>query len=471
MTSGVRVRTTFNSLPTEIHRRIFFYVESFYEEKGLVRKAGPDPFPHEMKQLAYISQLWRDIIMDRKFQCRQYVRRITQVRQIARLADNEIFPDYLRSFEFLALEYKELPELWILLSQVCERGARFDSLRIGEYTCGDDLEAINRGWKMLNPSWFTFFDLSDAIREATARIHTGRLELDLSVGRTQDAVRQMAPQFLHLLLSKLKGTMELVLKIEGPASSKQFQRNIHQAISQYTLSIVDLLPESLNALTTLHLSYSPLNWQNQYTAGIGTCDNGDKSIQCKDQLANTLRYLSKKLQIIILDYGQVSPCLFDPTVSELLPGEPADWPSLRRFQFRFVDKDTLIYQQNALGKIDPDDSFSSRGDDEIRHFFYIAARAVANQMPLIEHFSMDICTGYGPSFQMSYGMYLGGKHKRYLSVSRSLRPYGYGSWHSLNDDVVEDNPIAKMFREGVYTRKLEMEAEYHGRAFGDFMYW
>ncbi|KAJ6263350.1 hypothetical protein Dda_1913 [Drechslerella dactyloides] len=461
MTSSVQARATFNSLPTEIHRRIFFYIESFYEEKGLVRKAGPDPFPHEMKQLAYISQLWRDIIMDRKFRCRQYVRRITQVRQLARLADNQIFPDYLRSFEFLALEYKELPELWILLSQICERGARLDALRISEYTCGDDQETVSRSWK-LNPSWFTFFDFSDAVREATARIHTGRLELDMSVGRKQDAVRQMAPEFLHLLLSKLKGTTELELKIEGPSSSKQFQRKIHQ---------VDLLPVSLSALTTLHLSYSPLNWQNQYAVGIGTLDNDEHDIEDKNQLANTLRYLSKQLHTIVLDYGQVSPCLFDPKVSELLPGEPADWPSLRRFQFRFVDKDTFIYQRNALGKIEPDDSFSSRGDDEIRYFFYIAARAVANQMPLIELFSMDICTGYGPSFQMSYGMYLGGKHKRYLSISRSLRPYGYGSWHGLNEDVVEDNPIAQMFRRGVYSRELDMEAEYHGRAFGDFMYW
>ncbi|KAF3078888.1 hypothetical protein TWF102_003218 [Orbilia oligospora] len=410
-------RATFASLPPEIHVRIFSFIEAHYRlTRNIVLWKG-EPLPREFTQLAFINQQWRRLVIARKFKCQLFLPRIEDVRELAHLTSGH--PLVAASIRDLRIfvTHTELSELWGQISKWAEEGLIFQNLIIASsygQTSHTQIAGMEEGGEKY--ALYEFASSSNAETGSSVPITIERLELETSVSNPSaisDEVLQFGSQSMHTLLTTCA----------------------------YMESIIKLQSQNLENLTTLSLKYPITMSRQPYSTSTRSFYLDEKVDERGDNLSNILRKLSKRLKTVLIDYDTATSEIFEPRDGALSDGEPEDWLHLHTFQLLFRDIDAYGYRRSELRSGVPQNTEAEEEDDEeeeelglrdgnqeyqdiptndndgfdwlnpdiiddpvkykddrdkrtatsgVRNFFLVAAKAIANKMPGIQSFRMEM---------------------------------------------------------------------------------
>ncbi|KAK6341133.1 hypothetical protein TWF696_008220 [Orbilia brochopaga] len=447
-------KATFTALPAEIHTTIFSFIEAHYQQARQIEPWKSDPLPDEMKQLAFINQQWRRLVIGRKFKF-QHLFRIEDVRELANLtASHPVVATSLRDLKIF-VAHTDLPELWRQVSKWGEEGANLQSLVIKPsygQTSQAQVAGTEGGGKY---TLYEFAATADADALSSVPILVEKLDLNTSItdpAEDSDHVLQFGGQSMDILLSRLKATTSLQLYVGSLCRSRRFLRMTYQATCGYMESIIKFQNQSMANLTTLQLNYeSPMSRQpyNTSTRSFYLDENIDDR---GDNLSNILRKLSKNLTTVLIHYDRATSEIFEPKDGTLCVGEAEDWPHLHTFHLTFTDVDAYGYRRSELRSdaplgteneeeeeeeeeeelmdddqgyqdipkndhdgfdwLNPDivDDMINYKDDRakrtatsgVRSFYLTAAKAVANKMRAIQSFKMSMGKSFCVYSQLQY---------------------------------------------------------------------
>ncbi|EPS35217.1 hypothetical protein H072_11396 [Dactylellina haptotyla CBS 200.50] len=483
-------KATFTALPVEIHTIIFSFVEAHYQRARKIKAWKRDPLPNEIKQLAFINQQWRRLVIGRKFKS-QHLPRIEDVRELASLtASNPVVTSSL-SHLTVFVTHTDLPELWGQILKWAEEGVSLQSLVIKPsygQTNRTSATGTEGGGKY---TLYEFADLANAEALPSVPIAIENLELNVSItdpAEDSDLVLQFGSQSMKILLSRLRMTTSLKL------DSKTINSRTSSTCG-YTESIIKLQSERMPNLTTLQLKYSIFMSRQPYNTSTRSFYLDDKIDDRGDNLSNLLRQLSKRLKKVFIRYDRATSEIFEPKERVLSDGEAEDWPYLHTFHLTFSDIDAYGYrrsephhdtlqgmenreeEEEEEGELDPingdqeyqdipkndNDGFdwlnSDIVDDKtkykddrtrrtatpgVRDFYLIAAKAVANKMRAIQSFKMSMNLSFNSQVYMEY-------------TNQPLNPKLVIIGHQIvkpgdlpeNEDEEGVNELSQIFKEGI----------------------
>ncbi|KAF3317580.1 hypothetical protein TWF173_010348 [Orbilia oligospora] len=489
-------KATFTALPAEIHLMIFSFIEAHYHKARKIKAWKSDPLPPEIKQLAFINQQWRRLVIGRKFKS-QHLPRIEDVRELGKLSLNHpVVATSLRDLTiFVAHTY--LPELWRQIVKWAEEGSNLQSLVIKPsygQTSQNQVSATGGGGKY---TLYEFADSANAEAASSVPIPIERLELNTSItnpAEDSDLVLQLGDRSMKILLSRLKATTSLKLNVSGICRSRRFLRTTYEATCGYMESIVQFQNEGMKNLTTLELRYNIFMSRQPYNTSTRSFYLDEQVDERGDNLSNLLRQLSKRLKRVLIQYDRATSEIFEPKNGTLPEGETEDWPHLHTFHLIFSDIDAYGYRRSELqakgneeeaqgedeeeeeelepmdgdqghqnipkndndgfdwlnpdivdDKIDYQDDRAKRtATSGVRSFYLTAAKAVANKMRAIQSFKMSMNLSFDSQVYMEY-------------VNRPPNPKLVVIGHQVlepsdlpeGEDEEGDNQLVRIFKEGV----------------------
>ncbi|KAK6500077.1 hypothetical protein TWF481_010435 [Arthrobotrys musiformis] len=497
-------KATFTSLPPEIHVRIFSFIEAHYWETRQFRPCKNDPYPREFKQLAFINQQWRRLVIGRKFK-QQFLLGAEAMRELARFTSSH--PVVTASLRDLLINttHKDLSELWGQLLKWAEEGLRLQHLDIKwsyEQTVQTQVAGTEDGGEKY--ALYEFFDSSNADTGSSVPIDIDRLQLSTHApdgSGNSNEVLQLGNQFINTLLSRLNATRSLQLTVFGSSRSRRFLRTMYNATCGYVESIIALKDQNMKNLTNLWLHYSAAMSRMPYSTSTRSFYLDEKIDERGDNLSNLLRKLSKSLKMVYINYDRVTSEIFEPRDGVLSDGETEDWPYLHKFELHFRDVDAYGYRrselrpdapQNTGGEeedSDSDDPGPMEGEREyqdipkddhdgfdwlnpdifddiiyyeddrdqrtatsgVRDFYLVAAKAVANKMRNIQSFQMEMDLSFESGVFMGYRtpnpkQVFGSVDKKQVSIGYEiLEPKDLPE----SEDGESDNELARIFKEGL----------------------
>ncbi|KAF3221853.1 hypothetical protein TWF191_000245 [Orbilia oligospora] len=440
-------KATFTALPAEIHSMVFSFIEAHYHKARKIKAWKSDPLPPEIKQLAFINQQWRRLVIGRKFKS-QHLPRIEDVRELGKLSSNHpVVATSLRDLTIF-VAHTDLPELWLQIEKWAKEGSNLQSLVIKMSYGQTSQQATGGGGKY---TLYEFVDSANA--EAASSVHVPipieRLELNTSItdpDEGSDLVLQFGDRSVRILLGRLKTTTYLKLNVFGNCRSRKFLRTTYEATCGYMESIIQFQNEGMKNLTTLELRYNIFMSRQPYNTSTRSFYLDEHVDERGDNLSNLLRQLSKRLKSVLLRYDRATSEIFEPKNGTLSEGETEDWPHLHTFHLIFSDVDAYGYRRSELqakgngeaqgeeeedeedeeelepmdgdqehqhipkndndgfdwlspdivdDKIDYQDDRAKRtATSGVRSFYLIAAKAVANKMRAIQSFEMSMSKSF-----------------------------------------------------------------------------
>ncbi|KAF3129072.1 hypothetical protein TWF594_009061 [Orbilia oligospora] len=493
-------KATFTALPAEIHSMIFSFIEAYYHKARKIKTWKNDPLPPEIKQLAFINQQWRRLVIGRKFKS-QHLSRIEDVRELGKLSSNHpavartpcclvatrpVVATSLRDLTIF-VAHTDLPELWRQVVKWAEEGSNLQSLVI-KPSYGRTGQNQGGGKYTL----YEFADSANAEAASSVPIPIERLELNTSItnpAEDSDLVLQFGDQSMRILLGRLKTTTSLKLNVSGICRSRRFLRTAYEATCGYMESIIQFQNEGIKNLTTLELRYNIFMSRQPYNTSTRSFYLDEQVDERGDNLSNLLRQLSKRLKRVLVRYDRATSEIFEPKNGTLPEGETEDWPHLHTFHLIFSDMDAYGYrrseiqakgneeaqgedeEEEELEPIDGDQDIPKNDNDGfdwlnpdivddkvdyqddrakrtatsgVRSFYLTAAKAVANKMRAIQSFKMSMNLSFDSQVYMEY-------------VNRPPNPKLVVIGHQVlepsdlpeGEDEEGDNQLVRIFKEGV----------------------
>ncbi|TGJ72313.1 hypothetical protein EYR41_004216 [Orbilia oligospora] len=499
-------KATFTTLPPEIHMRIFSFIEAHYFHTGKIHAWKNDPLPREFKQLAFINQQWRRLVIGIKFR-RQHLLRTEDVREFAHfISGHPVVTASLRDLT-IAVAHTDLSELLGYISKWSEEGSRLQRLAIGSHGGTSHTQVAGTQEGSRKYTLFEFSDSSNAETGSSVPIAVDSLDLKTSIpdaSSDSNQILQLGNRSMDALLSRLDGTRSLWLHVYGVSRSRRFLRTMYNAACGYIESIIELQDQSMKNLTTLSLTY-PINMRRMpYSTSTRSFYLDENIDERGDNLSNLLRKLSKRLKEVMISYDRVTSEIFEPRDGVLSDGETEDWPYLHTFRLYFRDIDAYGYRrselqpgalQNTEGEEEDDDEEElelTDGDQEyqdipkddndgfdwlnadiiddmvkyeddrdkrtatsgVRNFYLVAAKAVANRMHGMRSFQMEMNLSWESRVLMDYSnQSLNPKKAVFGLLDGKQVSIGYQILESKDlpesEDGESDNELTRIFKEGL----------------------
>ncbi|KAF3262393.1 hypothetical protein TWF192_007067 [Orbilia oligospora] len=400
-------KATFTALPAEIHSMVFSFIEAHYHKARKIKAWKSDPLPPEIKQLAFINQQWRRLVIGRKFKS-QHLPRIEDVRELGKLSSNHpVVATSLRDLTIF-VAHTDLPELWLQIEKWAKEGSNLQSLVIKMSYGQTSQQATGGGGKY---TLYEFVDSANA--EAASSVHVPipieRLELNTSITDPDEGSDLV-----------LQATSEIFEPKNGTLSEGETEDWPH--------------------LHTFHLIFSDVDAYGYRRSELQAKGNGEAQGEEEEDEE---------------DEEELEPMDGDQEHQHIPKNDNDgfDWLSPD-----IVD-DKIDYQ---------DDRAKRTATSGVRSFYLIAAKAVANKMRAIQSFEMSMSKSFsvlptspsiGPKLTRERRLQdLSVDSQVYMEyVNRPPNPKLVVIGHQIlepsdlpdSEDEEGDNQLARIFKEGV----------------------